>query len=502
MEHTELNTAAAKWFDTSHLVGDLKSKSVKGGINTVMSQMASFGLSMASTVLLARMLEPDNFGVVAMVTAFTGFATIFKDLGLSIAVVQRETIDQREVSSLFWLNVIISLIIALLVLAAGPLLVAFYEEPRILPLTWLFAASIFIAGLSLQHGALLKRQMQFLRLSYIQVGAMAISVVFSLSLALLDYGIWAVAAVTVSQPIFASILLWIFCDWRPAFILDWQRSKDFLSFGTRITGFDMINYFSRNTDKMLIGRYVGSAALGFYSKAYQLLMLPISQLRDPLNSVALPALSKLRGEGTKYRDFYKRYLFLFSFFYMPIVVGLGVYAKEFIFIMLGPGWEETATLFQLLAIASLVQPAASTKGVVMISMGMTRKYLRWGIIYATWTVSGFVVGINWGMYGVAMAYIITDLSILIPSLIWCFKGSSVSLKDFLGEISYPLIFSILGGAVTVLLNRYFSGEAPILELCIGLGVGVTTYLLCWLSTADTRNKLKQVLEIKSFLKKK
>lgn len=490
-----------KWFDTAHLHSDLKIRSVKGGFNTIFGQVFSFALSMTSTVVLARLLAPESFGLVAMVTAITGFVTIFKDLGLSAAVIQREDIDQQQVSGLFWVNLLISLVIALIIAAMSPLLADFYDEPRIVNITLAFAVSIFIAGLSLQHNALMKRQMQFKKLSQIQVFATALSVLMGIALALLGWGYWAVVAVTAAHPVFSTILLWIACDWRPDFFLKLKEINSFLKFGAGITGFDMINYFSRNADNILIGRFIGSLALGLYSKAYQLLMLPITQLRDPLNTVALPALSALKSNHDKYKSFYGRYLFLLSFFYMPIVVCLSVFSEEFILLILGRQWTEAAPIFQLLGISALIQPAASTKGIIMISMGMTKKYFHWGIVNAVFTVTGFAIGINWGVEGVALSYIIVNYLILIPSLKLCFKGSPVTLMQFAQEIKFPLIFSLLSGSACYLFKTTSAELSPISILLIGTALGAAVYLLPWFLSNTTRVKISQVAEIRKMLGK-
>lgn len=490
-----------KWFNTRHLTGDLKRKSIKGGFNTMLSQLLSFGMSMFSTSIMARLIAPDSFGLVAMVTAFTGFVLIFKDLGLTSAVVQRTVIGQKQISTLFWLNLGISLLISLIIAAIGPFLVSFYNEPRLFRITLVLAGTVFLTGSVLQHGALLKRQMRFKRLSAIHLSATAISIVTGIVMALLKFDYWAIVGVSVAYSIAYTVMLWVFCDWRPGFYFEFDRVKSIMRFGAGVTGFDIVNYFSRNVDNMLIGRQFGSAALGFYSKSYQLLMLPITQLRDPLNAVALPALSSLKNQRRKYREFYARYNFILAFFSMPLVAFLVVFSKEVVLLVLGEQWLEASRIFQVLAITSLIQPVAGTKGVVMITMGYTSRYFIWGVANAVVTVTAFLIGMTWGVDGMVLAYAVANYGILVPSLYYCFRGTPISVSLFFREISLPLILSVISGIACLFMKQVFSDLQPVVLLALGGVVGGVCYLVPWSFTTYTRGKLKLIMEVRKFIGK-
>lgn len=482
-------------------MADLKTRSVKGGANTVFAQLLSFGMSMLSTAIMARLVAPESFGVVAMVTAVAGFVTIFMDLGFASAVIQKKAISQKQVSTLFWINLLIGLGISLVIVLLAPLLVAFYNEPRLLHITWAYALSVLLSSLALQHNALLKRQMQFKRISSILVISTAISITTGIGMAMAGLDYWAIIGITVSFALANSLLTWLGCDWRPSFVFELSKVNKFLRFGSGITGFELVNYFSRNLDNILIGRRIGAAALGLYSKSYQLLMLPITQLRGPLNTVALPALSALQGQGERYRAFYKRYVFLLAFFSMPLVMYLAVFSEEVVLVVLGEDWLEAAYIFQLLAIASLIQPVAGTRGIVMITMGQTRKYFIWGLVNAVFSVTGYFIGVNWGIVGVAISYIIVNYLLLLPSLYWSFKDSPVTMASFFGEIGFPLLFSLVSAGVCFAFKYNVSALWPDLGLAVCGGLlGLGIYLVLWLSSKRTRMKFQAVLEIQHFIR--
>ncbi|WP_162054845.1 lipopolysaccharide biosynthesis protein [Pontibacter pamirensis] len=475
---------------------------MKGGFSTIAGQVFSFVINISSTIILARLLTPDDYGLVAMVTAVTGFITIFNDLGLSSAVIQKENINQQQVSAVFWINVIISLGIAIIVALLAPFLVHFYDEERLFYMTIVFSVGIFISGLSLQHSALLKRQMKFQNLALIQAINSFLSILCGVLLAWFGFGYWAIVAIMVLFPSFNTLAFWIACDWRPSFTFKAYNVKSFVKFGAGITGFDLINYFSRNMDNVLIGKYIGSVALGLYTKAYQLLLLPITQLRNPLNSVALPALSTLQNDREKYKSYYKRFLFILAFFSMPAVVFMAVFSEELILIVLGDQWIAASSIFQILALAAFIQPTLGTIGLVMITTGDTKRYFIWGCINAVLVVTAFFIGVQWGVDGVAKAYVAVTYLLLFPSLYYSLQGSPVPVPLFLKEISLPALFSITCGVAMYFFRYYFESLHEIILCASGFFIGAVLYLLLWFTSRASRERAKQVLEIRHVLTNK
>ncbi|WP_187261811.1 lipopolysaccharide biosynthesis protein [Pontibacter beigongshangensis] len=494
-----------KWFQTDHIKADLKGRSVRGGISTMAAQVLTFIMTTAQTVVLARLLVPEDFGLIAMVSSVTGFVTIFKDLGLSSAIIQKEKLTQQEVSSVFWLNVLICLGIALGIALLSPAIAYFYDEDRLLPITLIFALNIFIVGFSIQHGALMRRQMRFKRLSLIQLSAVSINILAGILMAWLGFGYWTLVLQGFIFTVLETIALWTSCDWRPSFSFKILNVKPFVKFGAGISGFDLVNHFSRNMDDIFVGKFVGSVALGLYSKAYQLLMLPITQLRNPLNSVALPALSSLQNDEFRYRGFYTRYLFILAFFSMPTVVYLGVFADELILIVLGEQWSEAGLLFQLLAIAAFIQPVLSTTGLILITTGKVNRYFKIGLINAICMVSGFGIGV-WldGVKGVAIANSVVVYALFIPTLWFNLYKSPVSVVQFLREILQPLGFALISGAVMLFYIHYMSNlnmQLPAIAFCaLGFFVGAFTYIGLMAAFSASREKLMQIINIRTFFK--
>jgi O-antigen/teichoic acid export membrane protein len=269
-------------FSTAHLIPRLAQRSARGGVVTVSAQALKFILHMGSTMVLARLLTPTDFGLLAMVAFFTGIIGLFADLGLSAATVQRGEIRHSQVSTLFWLNVAFSLVLMLLAAAAAPLIAWFYGESVLLLVTIAISTTYIWGGLSAQHLALLRRQMRFGALATVEVGGFLVGAVAAISVALMGGGYWALVVLAVGQAFGMAVLAFTFSGWRPGRWLFDADVREMVSFGGNIIGARFMNYLTRNADNLLIGKAWGAAELGIYSRAYALLLMPMQQINGPI----------------------------------------------------------------------------------------------------------------------------------------------------------------------------------------------------------------------------
>lgn len=412
-------------------------------------QGARFALQIVSTMVLARVLTPADFGLVAMVTAITGFLALFKDLGLSTATVQSAEIGGGEVSALFWVNVLVSALLAVLVAGLAPLLAWLYHEPALTGITVATASGFVFSGLGVQHQALLQRQMRFGLLAAVDIGSLTAGIAAGLLLALNGAGYWALVAMPIVTSLTASVGYWVACSWRPGRPVWGSSVKRMLSFGGFLTGFNSVNYFARNADNVLIGWRWGPASLGLYAKAYQLLLLPLQQLNAPTTSVAIPALSRLQDDPVRYRRAYMQVVEKLTLLTIPLVAFLIATSSWVVVVVLGPQWAGANHIFMWLGVSALVQPVTNTTGWLFITQHRTNDMFRWGLIGSALSIASFVVGLPYGAVGVAGAYAISGLVIRTPLLLW-FVGRSgpVSARDICRASLRPVL---VGGALLAAL---------------------------------------------------
>ena len=410
------------YFDTNHLLLDLKNRVVKGTFITVAGQSAKFIIQIASTMILARLLTPADFGLIGMVSVFTGFISLFKDLGLSMATVQRCDINHDQVSTLFWINLALSCVVMFLVASLSPIIAWFYREPRLLGITLALSVTLIFSGLTVQHQALLSRQMLFIRLIIIDIFSNLIGITVAVSMACMQFKYWSLVGMFGATSVTNFVLAWSLCAWRPGFPKQATGVSEMLGFGKSLAGFNILNYFSRNMDNLLIGRVWGSYALGVYSKAYGLLMLPIRQITSPIATVAIPALSRLQNDPVEFARYYYRATNTIALVTIPLILFMASLSKEFIIVVLGDQWIDAAIIFKVLTLAALFQPVVNPVGWVFVSLGQTDRQMKWSLVAAPLTVLSFLIGIPWGPLGVAVSYTICSLTVLtLPGLWWSFQ---------------------------------------------------------------------------------
>jgi PST family polysaccharide transporter len=439
--------------EQSHEVADIKGRSARGVLYTVGGQAVRFALQMLSTVVLARLLAPGDFGLVAMVTAITGFLGLFKDLGLGTATVQRDELTAVQVTAMFWLSLLASAAVGLVTVAAGPLIAWFYGDERLVPIAAAVAVAFVLTGLGIQHLALIRRQMRFAALAVIEIVSTASGVAAGISLALLGAGYWALVAVILMTQLVTSAGAWTACAWVPGRPRLHAGVRRMVTFGANLTGFTAVNYVTRNLDNVLIGWYWGASALGLYSRAYQLMVLPLQQVNAPLAAVAVPALSRLQGDGPRYRRAYLRVLEPLNLLIMPAVAYAAVTSDWLIRILLGPGWDGAARIFLWLSLGALLQPAANTTGWLFISQGRTGDMFRWGIIGGALAVASFAAGLPFGPAAVAATYTISGGIIGLPILLWMVgRKGPVSARDVAATLVVPAGVAAVVAGLTLLLR--------------------------------------------------
>ncbi len=467
---------------------------MRGGAVTLAAQALKVLLQIGSTVALARILTPADFGIVAMVVAVTGFILIFKDMGLSMATVQRAEINHRQVSTLFWINAGLGLALALLTVALAPAVAWFYDEPRLLRVTFVLALAFLFGGLAAQHQALLSRQMRFMALAAVDILSMAAGVAGAIALGLAGAGYWALVWMPVIIAAVNTAGFWIAARWRPGLPGRGAGVGSMLAFGGYLTGFFVVNYFARRLDDILIGRARGAVELGFYSRAYTLLLLPIYQITAPVTAVAVPGLSRLQDEPDRYRTYYLKAIKMIAYMSMPLVAAMGVLSSEVVRVALGPQWDDVGPIFMVLAVAAFLQPVSSTSGWIYMSRGETKRMFAWACMSTPVIVASFLIGLPWGALGVARAYAAIYLLIVLPNFWFALRPAPLSTGDVIRTLSRPVALSA-GAALAMALTRLALDGSPLpLTVAASLAAGAAAFLILARTIPTLWDDAREILE--------
>jgi PST family polysaccharide transporter len=460
-------------FATQHLLKDLKQRAISSGAVTVTAQLLKFGLNLAGTMVLSRLLSIEDFGLVAMVATVMGFMRVFKDLGLSTATVQREGITHAQVSNLFWINVAVSTVASLALAAASPLLAWFYREPRLIAITIALSSGLLLSGLTGQHLAILNRQMRYKAIAIIEIGSMLSGVLGGIVMAILGFGYWSLVGMNVIIAVVTLLLTWTMAGWRPQFPTRGSELNSLLGFGFNLTAGGLMYSVARGVDGLLIGRVYGADSLGLYSRGSTLLARPLEQFVGPMEQVFIPALSRLQMQPERYRRIFLQIyesLAVVGSVLTGLLLGL---PGPIALVVLGPQWEGVTVIFAGLAAVALFVPLVSACTWLLVSQGRGRDSLKASSIVSVTTVLAFLAGMPFGAAGVAISYSIAGLLIHIPALYYIAgRQGPVTTWDLWGGLLRHLpVWGIVCG-VAWLLGTYTAGMGSLVQLAVGCAGGL------------------------------
>jgi len=428
---------------------DLKQKTIQGGFARLCAQAASFLLRLISLMILARLLGPKDFGLVGMVTAFTGVLSLFRDFGLSSAAIQRATVTDEQISTLFWINIMVGVLLGLLAVALAPVLAAFYHEPRLVAVTIVLALGFLFNAAGIQHSVLLQRQMRFMAMAVISVVSLVVGTAIAIGGAKAGYGYWALVAMTVTLPLVATIGFWLTTGWVPGMPHRRVGIRSMMRFGGTLTLNGLVAYTAYNSEKVLIGRFWGVDAIGLYGRAYQLINIPTENLNQAVGEVAFSALSRVQDDPSRLKSYFLKGFSLVLGLTLPITIACALFADDVIFVLLGPKWKDAAVIFRLLAPTIAIFAIINPLGWLLNALGLVARGLKMALVFSPLLIAGYVLGLPYGPKGVAFAYSAVTTLWLIPFVAWCVHGTVVSPRDILLAVSRPLASGILGGGLAL-----------------------------------------------------
>lgn len=456
---------------------DIERRATRGGMVTALAQIARGIVSGGGTLLLLRMLTPKDFGLVGMIVSITAIVDLLKDFGLSSATIQRERVDQSQVSLLFWINVGLGGSLTLLTAILAPLIAFLYGNPELLTLTLALSVSSLLGAIPLQHEAILKRGLRFAPIAWINFGSAALGTVAALLLAMRGFGPWALVARTLVRLAARAVLTWFASAWRPS-KPERANVRELIRFGSHLSGFQLLNYLERNVDNVLVGKFAGAEALGFYGKAYEIMRLPLDEVNRPVASVAVPALSRLLATPDRYRAAYLSITRLLLVFTVPLAALAILTAEWLIPAVLGAKWAGAVPVFQWLALGLLIKPLLNTVVWLFVSQDRTRDLFRWGVLGAALALSSFLIGLPWGATGVAAAFTICELAIRAPILIyWAGRTGPVSIRDLLAALVPAWTCAAAVAAAFLAVNGALSAQPTVLRVAVACGAAVVAGVL-------------------------
>ncbi len=432
----------------------LRQLAVRGAAATVSASGLSLVVQVVSTVIMARLLTPNDFGVVAMVTTFSLLACNFGLNGFTEAIIQCEEIDRQTASNLFWINSVSGLVLAVGFAAAGSLLARFYGNPLVVRVAAGLSVGIVISAASVIHLALLKRAMYFAASSTNNIIGRAVNTVVSILLALNGWGYWALVWGIVAQQLSVTVGAWWLCRWIPSPPRRTGDTGALVRFAAKVYGQYSISYSNQNIDNLLIGWRFNALALGFYKKAYDLFALSASQITSPLHNVALAALSRLNNDHERFRRYFASSLGMIAFVGMAVSADFILVGKDVVRLVLGPQWSESGKIFELLAPGVGALLLYSTIGWIHLATGRPERWLRWSIVALTVTAGLFLLALPWGAEGIAAAWSVSYWALLVPAFWYAGQPIGFGVSALIESIWRYIVAALASGSVTAAILRF------------------------------------------------
>ena len=446
---------------------ELRKNTVKGVSWTVTSQVARLLVNLVVLAILARFLNPKDFGLIAMVTVFTNFFFLANDIGLHSALIHKKDINEDELSSAFWVNLLEGVVVTVIFLGLAPVIAGFYGKSVLKPIIMVMSTLFIISSLGMIQSALFSRKMDFKTLAIIEIIASVSSGCVAVTFAALGFGVWSIVSLSLTNWTILTSLLFILCRWKPKLIFRWKSVKGLLGFAVPLMGFNFVNYFSRNLDNLLIGKYLGPSQLGYYDVAYKSLLFPLGNVSQVIGRVMFPALSIIQEDKERVRAAYIRATQYIAIITFPLMAGVAILAPQLVRVVLGQKWERAIFLVQVLAAIGGLQSIYTTIGWIYVSQGRTGIMFIFGMTIAIVYTGSFIVGMHWQVEGVAVAYAIAFALLLYPSLAIPFRFIDMKFwyyaKQFRSIVVATVIMTALIYGLRVLLETVMRlGSIPIL----------------------------------------
>lgn len=478
----------------------LRQKTISGVLWTGAAKMSMQVVLVIIQAVLARLLSKADFGIVGMAGLITVAIGMANDKGLGTAIIQKKELKPPQLSTMFWVSILFGLLLYGASAAASIPISLFFQNPLVKPVILVIALGFFIGGFGIVHKSLLTRQMQFKKLAIIEISSVTVSGIIAVILAFHNFGVWSLVANVLLRDLFTVIGVWIACTWRPKFHFAFREFKEFYRFSSNVLTNDVMIYLVMNADITIIGRILGEVALGIYNWALYLVKLPVQRISGIVAKVVFPAFSHVQNDMKRFKTGYLRSMTFISLITFPMLIALGVFAREFVVVFLTEKWIEVVIPLQILVPMAMLKSVGTIKGSVLMAVGRPDIELKWNAFYLLPLIGAVWVGTRWGLTGVAAAFSALYL------VTWPIIQDITNRQIKVSPAEFLSAFSVTGPATaTMLLAGYISrwflknvlNFGDLIVLLLGLLVSGAIYLGS-LQILDR----KLIIELRLFIRQK
>ncbi len=467
----------------------------------MLGQVIRIALQLLSVVVLARFLDPRDYGIVAMVTAVIGIADVVRDFGLSSAAVQAASLSKAERDQLFWTNTGLGALLTGLCCLCAPLLAALYGDQSIVAVTIALSGTFLVNGMASQYRASLMRSLQFGRVATADVLAAAVGLAAAVVYAILSPTYWAIVVQQTSVAVVGLLVVVGFARWLPGRPRKAVPLRRFYRYGGNLSAAQLMVYLTSNLDSVLLGVMAGPTVLGQYNRAFQLFMLPLRQISAPATRVALPVLSRLQHDAKRFDEFLLRGQAVVVHVVVFALMFAGAFADSLIPLVLGPGWEGVIPIFQILTFAGIAQVAGYASYWVFLARGLTGSNLRFSLATRPFFIAAIVVGSFYGAAGTAVGVAAGTALAWVAGLAWVSRvAEAPGIQMFINAARPVLVYGVASYGASWAIRQYDLSSAPVGVTGIGLVAVLAMACMAYFSWPGFRRDVRGLAQVVSLMK--
>jgi len=467
-----------------------------------LSQFFKILVQAVNLIYLAKIIPPAQYGLLAMAVVVINLGILLRDLGTSAAIIQKKTLSRDLINSIFWLNVGLGVFLCVLIMLLAKPLATLYGYPELITILMLLGVTFPLSSCAATHLALLERNSQFKTISRIEITSTLVSVIVAVIMAHLGFGVFSLVAQAITLNLMSAVQFWMVSTWRPSVkkLIKLNDIKEIFSFSTYLSLFNLINYFSRNADSFIVGKFMSAAILGQYNLAYRIMLFPLQSLTFVATRSLYPILSKYQDENGKILTTYLNTIFVILALTAPLMSIIGFYSYPLVTIVFGDQWIKTAEILKWLAPTAIIQSVLSTTGAVFMAKGRTDLLMKLGIFGAFLQLSAFILGVNFDINTFAQFYLIANMINFVPVMYCMMKLIGSDISSLLLRVS-PVIIAVIGMILFILfINHFYPGDRikGFLPLAWVLFYNISFYFSCLLvMSKNTRLFIYSKLRINS-----
>lgn len=476
-------------------MSSLRDKTIKGVIWSAVERFASQGVEFIFGILIARLLLPEDYGVIAMLNIFLAISRTFIDSGFETALIRKADRTDTDFQTVFYFNIIVSVVCYIILWLASPFIAEFYETPLLESVTKVVALSLIFNALAGIQSAKLSINIDFKSRANVSLIHACVSGAVGLWLAFKGYGVWALVAQSLSAAAVRTITLWVIVRWKPRFEFSKTSFKELFSFGSKLLAAGLLNTIYNNIYSIVIGKFYSPSSLGVYSKANTLSQFPSSNVTGVFQSVLFPVLSSIQDDEQRMLDIYKRFLRMSSFVVFPLMVGLAAVADPLIRLLLTDKWEGSIYLLQILCFSTIWAPVIAVNTNVLKVMGRSDYFLKVEIVKKIIGVVILCVTIPMGLVPMCYGTVVATMLSVYCDTYYTKKLIGYGLLSQLKDLLPLLLHSLIMGAIVLSVESCMSTET--VKLLVGVATGIIYYIL-----GAVLMNFKELEELLSIMRKK